>query len=109
VSSKTMSTNCPHCNRPIIVEDITVKSYMPVNDLQTCGNIKITKRGRVAAKNIQAGDAIECEGTIEGAVEATGAITLGPKASWKGPFLHCPTLTINEGAQLNGPVTVPWE
>ena len=50
VSTRTMSVPCPSCHKALKVEDITVKNYLPVNDLQTCGRITITKTGRVVAK-----------------------------------------------------------
>ena len=108
VSLRTMSTTCPKCNKAIKVEDVTVKTYLPVNDLQTCGSITITKKGRVVAKRIQCGEGIVCEGAMEGAVEADGPIELGPKSSWKGPKLTGIKLIIADGAQLHGDVTVPW-
>lgn len=109
VSGRTMSTTCPGCNKAIKVEDLTVKSYMPVNDLQTCGRITITRRGRVAAKKIQSGEGIVCDGSIEGTIETDGDVTIGPKASWKGGALQSKRLLISEGATLVGHVQVPWE
>ena len=108
VSPKTMSTTCPGCNRAIKIEDVLVKSYVPVNDLQTCGRIKVTKRGRVAAKHIQCGDGIECEGSIEGSIESEGRMQLGPKSNWKGRALQSQSLAISEGATLHGDIIVPW-
>ena len=109
VSARTMSTICPGCNKAIKVEDVLVKSYLPVNDLQTCGSIKVARRGRVAARNIQSGGDIECEGSIEGIVETDGDVKLGPKSSWKGKSLQSRSLAIDLGAKLNGVVTVPWD
>jgi len=108
VSFKTMSTTCPGCNRAIKIEDVLVKNYVPVIDLQTCGSIKITKRGRVAAKLIQSGAGIECEGSIEGSIESEGCMRLGPKAVWKGRALQSQSLAISEGAMLSGDIIVPW-
>ncbi len=108
VSSKTMSTTCPGCNRAIKIEDVLVKSYVPVNDLQTCGRIKVTKRGRIAAKHIQSGDGIECEGSIEGSIESEGCMRLGPKSNWKGRALQSQSLAVSEGATLHGDIIVPW-
>ena len=108
VSQKTMSVPCPHCNKALKVEDIAVKTYLPVNDLQTCGKISIAKNGRVVAKLIRAGDGIECEGTLEGAIETDGQIQLGPKASWKGKSLFGTKLEIADGAKLVGHVKVPY-
>ena len=109
VSARTMSTTCPACNKAIKVEDVLVKSYLPVNDLQTCGLIKVARRGRVAARNIQSGAGIDCQGSMEGAVETDGGIKLGPKSSWKGKTLQSRSLAIDLGAKLNGVVTVPWD
>lgn len=108
VSLRTMSTTCPKCNRAIKVEDVTVKTYLPVNDLQTCGTITITAKGRVVAKRVQCGGDLICEGVIEGAIEAEGQVTLGPKSSWKGQSLQSSALTIADGAKLLGDVIVPW-
>ncbi len=109
VSLRTMSTTCSKCNRPIKVEDVRIKSYLPVNDLQTCGKITVTKRGRIAAKLIQAGQDIACEGSIEGKVEADGDVKLGAKATWKGEALQSKSLAVKEGATLLGKVKVPWD
>lgn len=109
VSGQTMSTACPGCSSAIKVEDLVIKSYVPVNDLQTCGKIRITRRGRVAAKRIQCGDGIECEGAIEGSIETDGDVTLGPKASWKGKALQSRSLFISDGATVDGQVVVPWQ
>lgn len=108
VSTKTMSTTCPGCNKAIKIEDVIIKSYLPVNEVQTCGKIKITKRGRVVAKLIQSGDGIECLGAMEGAVETDGPVSLGAKASWKGPSLLTNSLQLVDGAKLDGVITVPW-
>jgi len=109
VSAKTLSTTCPSCHKAIKVEDVVIKNYLPVNDVQTCGRITVTKRGRVAARRIQSGDGVECEGTIEGSIETPGPVQLGPKASWKGNELASRTLEVKEGAVLNGRINVPFE
>ena len=108
VSSRTMSVPCPKCNKALKVEDVTIKSYLPVNDLQTCGRIIVTKIGRIVAKLIRCGDGIECEGTIEGSIETDGKFVLGPKASWKGKSLFTTSLEIADGAKLVGYVKVPY-
>jgi len=103
-----MSVPCPHCHKALKVEDITVKNYLPVNDLQTCGRITITKTGRVVAKIIRSGDGIECEGALEAVIETDGEMLLGAKASWKGASLRSKSLNIADGAKLLGVVKVPW-
>ncbi|MCZ6837165.1 MAG: polymer-forming cytoskeletal protein [Planctomycetota bacterium] len=86
-----------------------MKTYLPVNDLQTCGKIKITKRGRVAARLLQCGEGIECEGSVEGEIETDGHVKLGPKASWKGKTLRCGSIDIAVGAQIIGEMKIPWK
>jgi hypothetical protein len=109
VSTKTLSVPCPHCNKALKVEDVVVNSYLPVNDLQTCGKITISSKGRVVAKVIRSGDGIECEGTLEGAIETDGDMLLGPKATWKGQTLQSKSLHIADGAKLIGIIKVPWQ
>jgi cytoskeletal protein CcmA (bactofilin family) len=109
VPARAMSTSCPGCNKAIKVEDLYIKSYMPINAVQTCGTIKITRRGHVAARSIQAGDGIVCEGAMEGNVTSLGSVHLGPKAEWRGKALHSESLVIENGAVLIGRVTVPWQ
>jgi len=103
-----MSTACPNCNKAIKVEDVIVKTYLPVNDLQTCGKVTIIKKGRVVAKRIMSGEGIVCEGVMEGSIETDGDVVLGPKASWKGDYLFSRSLSIAGGAKVLGSVTVPW-
>jgi len=107
VSERTMSTTCPQCNKAIKVEDVVVKSYVPVINLQTCGTISITRRGRVAATRLQASEGVFCEGAVEGSIESGGPTELGAKAVWKGKYLYSPSLTIEDGAQVQGNITVP--
>jgi hypothetical protein len=108
VSPRAMSTTCPGCHKAIKIEDLVIKSYIPVVDLQTCGQIRIAKRGRVAAQRIQCGAGIVCEGAMEGSIETEGDVRLGPKAYWKGKTLQSRSLEIAPGAKLVGVVSVPW-
>ena len=108
VSGKAMSTTCPGCHKAIRIEDLIIKSYTPVNDLETCGRIIVTKKGRIAAKRVRAGDGIECDGTIHGIVETPGDIEFGPKAEWKGTILKSRKLIIVDGVKLDGHIRVPW-
>jgi len=105
----TMSVPCPRCNKALKVEDVHVKTYVPVNDLQTCGKISVAKNGRVVAKVIRAGEGIECDGTLEGAIEADMRITLSERPTWKGKSLMTRALVVEDGAKLLGHVKVPWE
>jgi hypothetical protein len=109
VSELTMSVPCPRCNKALKVEDVHVKTYIPVNDLQTCGKITVAKNGRVVAKVIRAGSGIDCEGTLEGAIEADDHMTLSERSTWKGKTLLTRSLVVADGAKLHGHVKVPWE
>jgi hypothetical protein len=109
VSAQTMSTTCTGCHKAIKVEDVVIKTYVPVTEVQTCGTLRITKRGRVVARRITCGSGIVCEGGMEGAVQSDGAVVLGPAATWKGATLRSRSLSISPGAKLLGAITVPWE
>jgi hypothetical protein len=90
------------------IENVEVKSYVPVNDLQTCGSIHVAKTGRVVARIIQSGEGINCEGTLEGMVHTDGPMALGAKATWKGAELCTKSLHIEDGAKILGHLIVPW-
>jgi len=78
---------CPTCHQSIQVEDLVFSKYTAVTDIRTCGKIKVTKKGRVAVREIESGDGIVCEGSIEGTIKTNGPIRFGPKAFWKGTTL----------------------
>jgi cytoskeletal protein CcmA (bactofilin family) len=109
VSPRALSTSCPGCNKAIKIEDVVITSYLPVIEVQTCGRLTVSKRGRVAATHIQCGEGIDCEGVMEGTIETDGDVTLGPHAMWKGKVLKCRRLTIAPGARLVGAINVPWK
>jgi len=102
VTARAMSTSCPGCHKAIKIEDVTVTSYVPVTALETCGRIIVTKKGRVAAKRISAGDSLTIQGVIEGSIRCGGGIAIEAKASWRGAELRCRSLRIDDGAILDG-------
>lgn len=106
VPARAMSTSCPGCHRAIRIEDVVVRTYVPTQEMQTCGSIVVERKGRVAARRITAGVALRCDGTIDGAVECTGPVVLGAHAAWKGQSLRSPALRIDDGATLIGHVCV---
>jgi len=107
VSSRTQSTSCPGCNKPVIVADVVVKGLKLVSKLQTCGRIIIRKRGRVIAKIVQANAGIDAQGTVDcGKVICGGPVVIGAKANWKGDC-HAPSLAIELGANVLGQFAVP--
>lgn len=107
VGARTMSTSCPNCNKPVIVEDVVVKGYKPVKRLQTCGRLIIRRGGRVVADRIEAHDGIECNGALHGEAFSGGPVMLGAKSEWKGNC-RAPVLRIKKGAIiLSGRFCVP--
>jgi len=96
-----MSVPCPACHKPLIVEDVIVKSYKPVKTLQTCGMLIIRKGGRVTATDVEAQQGVDCQGALSANVISGGPVNLGPKAEWRGD-LRAPTVTIKSGARILG-------
>jgi cytoskeletal protein CcmA (bactofilin family) len=97
------STNCPGCNKALIVGDVNVDRLKgPLKELRTCGKVSIQKKGRLMAELVEAHDGIECLGVLDARRVLSGAaVTLGPKAQWKGN-LTAPSLQIENGARIHG-------
>jgi len=98
-----MSTSCPGCHKPVIVEDIVVKSYKPVFNVETCGKLIVRRNGRVLAqKRVVAHEGIEVEGFLQcKEAESSGLVQIGPKAEWQGD-LRSPVLSVEAGAKIRG-------
>ena len=103
VSGRAMSTSCPECNRPLVIEDVAVKGYMGVNSLETCGRLVIPKRKHIVVQaHVVAHAGIEVNGRLEcRQAISQGPVVLGPKADWKGD-LRAPSLVVNPGAKIHG-------
>lgn len=101
IGARTMSTSCPGCHKPVIVEDIVVKGYKGVFNVETCGKLIVPKKGRVVAqKKIIAHGGIEVEGVCECKEAITGGhVHLGKKAEWRGN-LNAPSLSVEAGAKI---------
>jgi len=96
-----MSRPCPHCHKPVLIEDVVVKAYKPVVKLQTCGRLIVRKGGRVNAKHVEAHGGVQCDGAIHAAVVSGGPVSLGKNAERKGD-LDAPSLTVKAGAKVLG-------
>lgn len=94
-----MSTSCPGCNKPVIVQDVIVKGLKTTQKLQTCGRVVIKPRGRVTAGLIEAQGGLEVLGILTGNVTSAGPVVIGPKACWKGDC-RAPTLEVKLGAKI---------
>lgn len=101
VGQRTMSVPCPQCHKVVMVEDVVVKNYKPVNTIQTCGRVIVQKGGRIAAKTVEAHGGVEVLGAMHASVLSGGPVVVGPKAEWKGD-LRAPSLEVRSGAKFIG-------
>lgn len=101
VGSRTMTTSCPACSKPLLVDDVIVKTLESVRKIQTCGRIVIQKKGRVIAQFVEAHQGVEVEGVMEANVLSGGLVRIRPGAQWKGDC-NAPTISIEEGCRIAG-------
>lgn len=79
-----MSVSCPKCYKPVVIEDVVIKSAHAVRKVQTCGKVVVEAKGRLIAATIEASGGVEVMGILEGNVTTPGRVVIGGKASWKG-------------------------
>ena len=81
-----MSTSCPGCHKSVLLEDIVVKGYKGVTNLETCGKLIVGRRGHAVAKNrIVAHSGIEVKGRVQcGHALTASRVTLFGKSEWRG-------------------------
>jgi hypothetical protein len=103
IGSRTMSTSCPGCHKSVLIEDIVVKGYTGVTNLETCGRLIVNRRGHAVAKNrIVAHAGIEVKGRVQcGHALTAGRAVLSGKAEWRGD-LHAVSLVVEQGAVIVG-------
>jgi len=108
VGRRTMSTSCPKCHRPVLVEDIVVKGYRAVMRLETCGKVVTKKGGIVAQQHVVAHAGIVVEGRLNAKeTRCPGHVTIASTAEWRGD-LHAVSLELQEGAVIiDGHFRVP--
>lgn len=109
VGVRAMTVSCPGCHKPLMVQDLVVKGLEAVKRLQTCGSLRIERRGRVIADLVQAHGPIEVEGTLHAKVVNGTRVYIRRTAHWKGDC-HAATVTIEPGAHVeSGCFCVPDE
>ncbi len=101
VGTRTASTNCPECNQRLVVEDVIIKQLTPVSRVQTCGRLRVSKKGSVIAEFVQAAGGVEVLGSLDARVESGGPVVIGPAARWKGDC-RAPSVAIQGGANIQG-------
>ncbi len=109
VSGRAMSTSCPGCYKPVVVQDVVVKGFQTIQKLQTCGRVLIKRRGRVVAGLIEAQEGIEVQGILNGNAISAGPVVIGSKAQWKGDC-RAPSLEVKLGARIeSGFFEIPYQ
>lgn len=107
ISSIAATVSCPGCFKPLLVEDVVVKSYQAVKKIQTCGRITVQKRGRVVADLIEGHEGVEVLGICHANVVSGRKVWVGPKAELKGN-LSAPAIEVDPTANvLGGFFTIP--
>jgi hypothetical protein len=101
-SARTKSTSCPGCHKPVLVEDIVIKSYIGLTNIETCGRLIVQRRGCAVAQNrIVAHGGIEVKGRVQCVQALTAGQTLLTKqAEWTGN-LNAQSLIVEQGAVIN--------
>ncbi len=111
VSWTAQSTSCPHCHKPVIVEDLILKKNKPklllVSKVQTCGKIVVPKGARIGAELIEAHQGLEMRGVLQAKQVRGGPVIIGATAEWRGN-LNATLVTIELGAKIKeGQFNVP--
>lgn len=107
VGSKAMTVSCPGCHKPLLVQDVVVKTLQAVKKLQTCGRITVQKKGRIIAELVEAHEGLDVRGVIQANVICGAMVRLGPTAQWRGDC-NAPAIRIDPGATIEGGLfTIP--
>ncbi len=101
VSAKAMTVSCPECHRPLLVQDVVVKTLQAVKKLQTCGSLVVQKKGRVIADLVEAHGGIEVIGTLHAKSVRGSRVRITKTANWKGDC-HASSVQIEPGATVEG-------
>ncbi len=101
VGLRTASTNCPSCNKRVVVEDVVIKQLTPVSRVQTCGRLLVDKKGSVIAEFVHAQGGVEVLGSLDARVESGGPVVIGAGARWKGDC-RAPSMAVRGGARIEG-------
>ncbi len=99
VTVRTMSMFCPHCQKRVILEDFTIKTYHAVRQFITCGDVVVEKGGTIAA-DVKAGR-LTVHGKVWGNVEARRKVEIDRTGYVRG-LIRAPRLTVADGASLVG-------
>lgn len=101
VGSKAMTVSCPSCFKPLMVQDLNIKTLEAVKRLETCGKIVILKKGRVMADRVVGMEGVEVEGIMHGNVRSGTPVRIAAGAEWKGD-LEAPGIELDPSAVVLG-------
>lgn len=101
VGSKAMTVSCPACFKPLMVQDLNIKTLEAVKRLETCGKIVILKKGRVMADRVIGMEGVEVEGIMHGNVRSGAPVRIAAGAEWKGD-LEAPGIELDPSAVVLG-------
>lgn len=99
VSLKAMSVFCPHCQKRVVCESYTIKSYHAVRSVTTCGDVVVEKKGHVVAP-IRAQNLV-VRGLVRGNILARGRIEIEAGGVVQGN-VEAPRLVLHDGAKVVG-------
>ena len=99
VSRKALSVFCPHCQKRVVCEDYTIKSYHAVRSFATCGDIVVEKKGHVVAP-IRA-ESLIVRGRVRGNVQVKSVVKIERTGRIEGN-VEAPRLVMRDGGTLIG-------
>jgi cytoskeletal protein CcmA (bactofilin family)/ribosomal protein S27E len=102
VGSRAQTVTCRHCNKPLQVSDVQIKKYDARREIKTVGTLVVEKKGRVVAKQVECGGLV-ARGEVRAGDKTIvrGLVMAGPKSSLGGT-VEAHTVSISDGAQLDG-------
>ncbi|MBN1341189.1 MAG: polymer-forming cytoskeletal protein [Phycisphaerae bacterium] len=99
ISTRAMSVFCPHCQKRVVCENYTIKSYHAVRNIATCGDVIIEKRGHVVAP-IRA-ESLIIRGLVRGNIIARNRVEIESTGVVQGN-VEARRLIMRDGAKLMG-------
>jgi cytoskeletal protein CcmA (bactofilin family) len=95
---RAMSAFCPHCQKRLVLEDLTIRGYHTAREIATCGDMVVERRGHVVG-SIRVANLI-VHGKVDGKVSAGNRINVTRTGLLTGD-IEASYLEIESGAQLN--------
>lgn len=100
-AAKAMLLTCPHCYKPVRMNDVVVKGAHHTKSVETCGRILVERKGWLMASHVHAVGGIEVHGTLDARTVVSGPVYLHSKSRFRGD-LTAPTIYLETGASVDG-------